>query len=238
MDEDRLPQPVRGVFTKAVTEAQRRAASVIAPEHLLLALTLDTEAPAASLLAEFGLDHDTLDEALDEEQARSLAVVGIADLDPDLLDATRIAVRPAWASTTREVFRRAQPPGGRNRRRRSVELDLLAGIVTANVGTVPRALFYAGVDRDALIGRVTRERMVEDDDERRGGVHQGMSAQERSNARREAMLRAQQIRREASRESQRMRTAAQREAQQRRADAMREVRNVLRDRDADRGDRS
>jgi ATP-dependent Clp protease ATP-binding subunit ClpA len=230
VDDDRLPQPVRGIFARAVTEAQRRAASAVGPEHLLLALTLQEGSPAAALLAEYGLDHDGLDRALDEEQARSLAVVGIADLDPALLVATRIAGRPAWASGTREVLRRAQQ-GGRGRRRGSMELDVLVGVVTANVGTVPRALVYADIDRDALIGRVTRERWAEDDD-RRGG-HQGVSAQDRTAARREAVHRAQAAARTASRDAQRAAREASDAAERRSSAAMQELRDRHRENDAD-----
>ena len=104
--------------------------------------------------------------------------------------------RPSWVSTTREVFRRAQVAGGR-RRGRSAELDVLYGIVTASVGTVPRALEYAGVDRDALIGRVERERLVADDEPQRGA--QGPSAQDRQALRREAVRRAQHQRAEQQR---------------------------------------
>jgi len=214
MDEDRLPQSVRGVIADAIAEAQRRAATDVAAEHLLLALTADSGSPAAALLAEFGLDHDAVERALDEERMRSLAVVGIERLDPDLLTATRRGTRPGWAASTREVFRRTQPAGGHGRRRPAMELDLLSGIVTANVGTVPRALAFAGVDRDTLIGRVERARRADDDDRRRPGA----SAQERQAVRREALQHAQQERREASWE-----------AQRRRREAMRDLRGALDD---------
>ncbi|QDZ16757.1 hypothetical protein FPZ11_06985 [Humibacter ginsenosidimutans] len=177
----------------------------------MLAIAAEPDSIAAAVLADFGLDHDALDHALEVESARSLAVVGIDGLDPELVRATSrpITARPSWASSTREVFRRAQIVGGR-RRGRSVELDVLYGIVTASVGTVPRALEYAGVDRDALIGRVERERLVADDEPQRGT--QGLSAQERQALRREAQRRMQDARREAQREAQAKRRGAQRAA--------------------------
>jgi hypothetical protein len=72
---------------------------------------------------------------------------------------------------------------------------VLYGVITANVGTVARALEYAGVDRDGLIGRVERERLA-DLGNAPLTAHQGQSAQERQALRREAVKRAQQARRE------------------------------------------
>ena len=167
VDVDRIPQPLRPVVKTAVLEAARRNSSEVGPEHLLLALTGLSGAPAAEVLADAGLTHDALDAALDEERSRALAVVGIHDLDPELVAATVGLRRPSWASSTREALRRSQAAGARGRRRRTLDLDVLYGIVTANVGTVPRALEYAGIDRDALIGRVERERLANDDDPRR-----------------------------------------------------------------------
>lgn len=206
--EDRLPQPIRDILITAMEETRCRGDVGVAPEHLMLAIAAETDSIAADVLADFGLDHDALDRALDVETARSLAVVGIDGLDSALLASTSRpdTARPSWVSSTREVFRRAQIAGGR-RRGRSVELDVLYGIVTANVGTVPRALEYAGIDRDALIGRVERERRAADDEPQRG--QQGLTAQERQALRREAQRRMQDARREAQRDAQAKRRGAQ-----------------------------
>lgn len=195
-DRNGLPFPgvqqMRGIVLGAIEAAQVRGSAMVGPEHLLLAIASEPDSPAAAVLSEFGLDRERLEEALDDETARSLAVVGIQELSPDLLTATMRMTRPGWSSATREVFRRASFPGGRGRRR-PTELDALYGVVTASVGTVPRVLEYAGIDRDALIGRVERERLAADDLESRAG-HQGVSAQDRQALRREAMKRAQQER--------------------------------------------
>jgi ATP-dependent Clp protease ATP-binding subunit ClpA len=217
VDEFPVPQQVRGILLNAVEEAQRRGASVVAPEHLLLAISAETQSQAALVLADFGLDHAALDRAIDTEAERSLSVVGITNLDLALVSATRGQERPAWSSSTREVFRRAQGAGNRGRRRRALELDVLYGVVTANVGTVPRALEYVGIDRDALIGRVERERLVADDEPSRGP--QGLSAQDRQALRREAQRRMQDARREAQRDAQAKRREAQRSARTQQGDA-------------------
>ncbi|WP_022900453.1 Clp protease N-terminal domain-containing protein [Humibacter albus] len=191
--EDRIPQPMRDIMIGATQEAQRRGSAAVAAEHLMLAILAQDDSPASAVLADFGLDHA----ALDSEIAHSLAVIGIEGLDSALLEATGRDSRPMWSSSIREAFRRAQSSG--RRRRRAAELDLLYGIVTANVGTVPRTLAYAGIDRDALIGRVERERLASDDEDPRPG-HQGATAQERQAMRREAARRGQAGRRDTGRE--------------------------------------
>jgi ATP-dependent Clp protease ATP-binding subunit ClpA len=190
VDPDRVPQPLRPIVLSAIEEAGRRSCSEVRPEHLLLALTADPESAAGGILGDAGLDHARLDAALDQERAAALAVLGIQDLDPALLSATVRPGRLSWASATREVFRRWQTTGGRGRRR-PMDLDVLYGIVTANMGTVPRALEYAGIDRDALIGRVERERISADGEPSRG-VRPGVSAHERQAMRRETQRRAEQ----------------------------------------------
>lgn len=195
MDEPPVPQQIRSVVLGAIEEAQRRRSASVGPQHLLLALAREADSPAAGILSDAGLGYDALDAAFDTERERSLAVVGIPELDESLLAATPRLARPGWASTTRDVFRRAQL-SGRGRRRRAAELDVLYGVITANVGTVPRMLEYAGVDRDGLIGRVERERLADLDDASSRPAHQGVSAQERQALRAEAVRRARQERRD------------------------------------------
>jgi hypothetical protein len=70
------------------------------------------------------------------------------------LQATRRS-RPGWGASIREALRRA-PYRARSRpdRERLAVADTLVGVLRADLGTVPRALAYAGVDRDALISRL------------------------------------------------------------------------------------
>ncbi|MGA0566726.1 Clp protease N-terminal domain-containing protein [Rathayibacter sp. KR2-224] len=197
MDEYPVPQQIRSVVVGGIEQAQQRRSSTVAPEHLLLSLAAQTDSLAAGILADAGLTYDALVAGLDEERSRSLGVVGIHDLDPALLGATVRLTRPVWGSTTREAFRRAQA-AGRGRRHRVSELDVLYGIVTANVGTVARVLEYAGIDRDALIGRVERERLAGLEDGQQRSVHQAPSAQERQAQRREAAGTERRERRDAA----------------------------------------
>ena len=65
-----------------------------------------------------------------------------------------------WVSSIREALRRADFRSHRDRargeRERLAVADALVGVLRAELGTVPRALAYAGVDRAALIARIQR----------------------------------------------------------------------------------
>lgn len=160
--QERLGLALRAVVQNAIQLANERGSDAVESEHILLAITDETDSPAARVLAGVGLDHDGVVAALDAERAASLAVVGIAEV-PKLKATLRPPRgRPAWGASIREAFRRTSAGGpGHGRRGQSPELDVLAGILLADVGTVPRMLALAGIDQDALLGRVQRERRVQ-----------------------------------------------------------------------------
>ena len=144
----------RGTLMAAIVEAQRQGRSEVEAEHLLLALAADRRTPVATLLAEHGLDHEAILHALRVERERSLAAVGIAE-PPDAarLAAVRAIGRPRWGSSTQDAFRFANDGAtraGRQGRHGTTTEDVLFGILSLELGTVPRALAYAGVDRLAL----------------------------------------------------------------------------------------
>jgi hypothetical protein len=108
------------------------------------------------VLDEFGLDRAAVAAMLAVERERSLATAGIAVVDGGRLAATPRRTRPGWGTSAREAIVRGSRLGRRDRQRTS-EADLLTGILQADLGTVPRAFAYAGVDRAALVARL-RER--------------------------------------------------------------------------------
>lgn len=148
-------------------EAKREGAKFIEAEHMLLALASNTDSDAGRLLIEAGLDHARLAAALREERRRTLAFAGISAPDngpvainepnrlPPGAQATGLDGAPSLGTSAKMAVRRALI-GSRHERRRRGRLramDLLAGILEADFGTVPRALAIAGVDRAALISR-------------------------------------------------------------------------------------
>ena len=133
-------------------EAKRVGAKFIEAEHLLLALASDPDSDAARLLKESGLDHQRLASALDEERRRTLSFAGIKGPDGKLVEATELDSSLSLGTSAKAAVRRALIGSRHDRHRaRLRSIDLLAGILQAELGTVPRALAIAGIDRAALI---------------------------------------------------------------------------------------
>jgi ATP-dependent Clp protease ATP-binding subunit ClpA len=137
------------------SEAKRDGAKFIEAEHMLLALASNTDSDAGRLLNEAGLDHERLAAALREERRRTLAFAGMSAPETGLVEATGLDSAPSFGTSAKMAVRRALI-GSRHDRRRRGRLrgtDLLAGILEADFGTVPRALAIAGIDRAALLSR-------------------------------------------------------------------------------------
>ena len=161
-----LPEPLdaamgtrlKPVILQAIDEAARRGASNVEAEHLLLVISAGDDVSARAL-AEFGLDHAAVEAALRVERERALAVAGVAPVSEERLRSTR-RVRPGWGASFREAMHRAdfraRRDRGRDGRERLAVAAALLGVLRADLGTVPRALAYAGVDRPALIARLER----------------------------------------------------------------------------------
>ncbi|KRC58748.1 hypothetical protein ASE14_19740 [Agromyces sp. Root81] len=158
LDDTALDPTLKEVIVSSIDEAIGRGASSVEAEHLLLAISAGHDI-AGRTLAEFGLDHDGVDAALRGERERSLRAAGIEPVAEERLAATRKS-RPSWGATVREALRRADFGAHRGRpraeRERLAVADALVGILRAELGTVPRALAFAGVDRQALIAAIER----------------------------------------------------------------------------------
>lgn len=131
-------------------------------------------------LAGSGLDYGRLTEALRTERAHSLAAAGFSVLADERLTATRLPSTPSLDSSAREALsvghrtmtrdrmsaqreahRRRTPRGGEpgapsraHGRPGSGEFALAIGVLSAELGTVARALALAGLDRQALLEAV------------------------------------------------------------------------------------
>ena len=136
-------------------EARREGAKLVEAEHMLLALAADADSDAGRLLIESGLDHERLFTALREERRRTLAFAGMSAPEQRVLEAKGLDSSLPLGTSAKAAVRRALI-GSRHERRRRGRLrgmDLLAGILEAELGTVPRALAIAGIDRVALVAR-------------------------------------------------------------------------------------
>jgi ATP-dependent Clp protease ATP-binding subunit ClpA len=155
---ERLDTDARvAVVGAAREEAQALGSASIEAEHLLLALAGDGDSETGRLLADAGLDRESVHGALERENERSLAAVGvdIRDLAP-AEPSSRPRHRPKLAASSRRALEWALRTAiGRNDRRISSP-HLLIGILRADIGTVPRALAIADVDRVELAARAER----------------------------------------------------------------------------------
>jgi hypothetical protein len=135
-------------------EARKGGARVIEAEHVLLALAA-TDAGVGRLLLAAGLDHERLATALHEERRRSLAGAGMEHLAEGVIAASEPDRAISLGTSAKEALRRALHANHRDRTRRARlnGVDLMIGILQAELGTVPRALALAGIDRATLIAR-------------------------------------------------------------------------------------
>jgi ATP-dependent Clp protease ATP-binding subunit ClpA len=142
-------------------EAMRCGARSIEAEHMLLALAANGDTRAGKLLADAGLDHGQLASALVDEHRRALAFAGVRpipgpDARPPEMPVVEAAGGCVSLGTSAKMALRRALLASRDARPRRARIDgvaLLIGILEAELGTVPRALALAGVDRAALISR-------------------------------------------------------------------------------------
>ncbi len=144
---------VRALLRLAQAEAVADQSASIEAEHMLLALTSPQGGRARDLLAGAGLDHDAVQLALAADVERTLALVGVRLAGGRWPRSSFFADRkPRIGTSAKWVLHRsvAAAKGGANR----IEpRHVLVGLLNARVGSVPRALDLAGIDRPALIAR-------------------------------------------------------------------------------------
>jgi ATP-dependent Clp protease ATP-binding subunit ClpA len=147
------PTRAAGILQRSREEAQAAGSRSVEAEHVLLAIAAHRGTVAQRLLAEAGLDHAAILTALAREFEESLAGVGVSLSDFDLPPAPRRPVAtPRWGTSFKLAVHRTRKGGGGTGGRLDAT-QLLLGILRAHVGTVPRTLALAGVDRAALAAR-------------------------------------------------------------------------------------
>jgi ATP-dependent Clp protease ATP-binding subunit ClpA len=152
---NRFVKDARQIVTQAHTIASGLGSPMVEAEHLLLALTEATVTQGS--LAEAGLDTHGLREALERENERSLAAVGISPAAFDLPPVADAGTKPQWATSAKLALERSLKVAMARKDSRIEPAHLVLGVLRAPVGTVPRALEVAGLDRLALARRVEAE---------------------------------------------------------------------------------
>ena len=143
----------QAVVQQSEVAARQDGAKFIEAEHMLLALASDPESDAARLLSESGVDHERLAAALRDERQRTLAFAGFKVAEQRPPEVTEVESPLSLGTSAKAAIRRALVGSRHDHRARLRSTDLLAGILEAELGTVPRALAIAGIDRAEIIAR-------------------------------------------------------------------------------------
>ncbi|MFC6084734.1 Clp protease N-terminal domain-containing protein [Sphaerisporangium aureirubrum] len=147
-------------YINTITEQGRREARAdgspaVEAHHLLLAIAAEGEDATREVLGAAGLDHRAIRAALDREYEHSLGAAGVSLGAFDLPRATPAGALPDnLGASAKLALERGFSGVGRKKDLRPQHL--LLGVLRAEVGTVPRALALAGVDRAALIAGLLR----------------------------------------------------------------------------------
>lgn len=142
---------LKATLDQAGHEARADGSTTIEAEHLLLAMATQSTTEVGRFLLVMGLDHGALRAALDREFEQALKTAGVS------LDASAQRRAPSAPSAVVQVgtsVRHALERGMAGIRQKPRPGHLLLGVLQAEVGSVPRALALAGVNRAALIGQV------------------------------------------------------------------------------------
>ncbi|MCK2221122.1 hypothetical protein MF672_046075 [Actinomadura sp. ATCC 31491] len=154
----RIDHYIDAIIKRGITEAREDGSTAVEAHHLLLGIAATDGTAAHRVLTAAGLGRADVRRALDREFEHSLAAVGVQpaayglprpspdpERKPKLGASGRLAIERGFALAT----------GKRDLR----PAHLLLGILEAEVGTVPRALALAGIDRTDLRAR-TRDTLA------------------------------------------------------------------------------
>lgn len=143
---------LHAVIMRAHVEARDDGSATVEAQHLLLAVAAEPEPTVREVLAAAGLDRETVHGALEREFVDSLSAVGVASSAYELPKPNRLPAKPKIGTSAKLALERGVFAGARKKDLRPGHV--LLGILAAEVGTVPRALALAGVDRDDLMNRI------------------------------------------------------------------------------------
>jgi ATP-dependent Clp protease ATP-binding subunit ClpA len=144
---------VHTIIEQAGHHARRDGSAMIEAQHLLLAIAAQEGTTAHQVLFSVGLDQQAIKDALDREFEESLRAAGVSR---GAFDLPQPSSDPNASARVGASARRALERGvaAAARRKDLRPAHLLLGILESRVGTVPRALALAGIDRADLTARV------------------------------------------------------------------------------------
>jgi ATP-dependent Clp protease ATP-binding subunit ClpA len=143
---------INAIIERGAVAAKEDSSATIEAHHLLLGIADHEDPTVRAVLVAAGLDRVSIRDALDREFEHSLSTVGVSRSTHSLPRATPDPDRrPGVGASARLALERAIAHAPRKKDMRPAHL--LLGILEAEIGTVPRALKLAGVDREGLMGR-------------------------------------------------------------------------------------
>ncbi len=142
---ERFTREARAVVVRAESEARDAGSGAIEAEHLLLALT-DTAPMRAQ-----GIGHADLLAALETQEERALAAVGVRSADFDVPRRPNREARIRFGASAKRALERALKAAVARKDKRILAEHLVLGVVAAEAGTVPRALRAGGFDAAGLV---------------------------------------------------------------------------------------
>ncbi|MEU9883930.1 Clp protease N-terminal domain-containing protein [Sphaerisporangium sp. NPDC051011] len=143
------------IILRGGAEAQEDGSAATEAHHLLLAIAANEGTAAHRVLTAADLGRQAIRAALEREFEHSLNAVGVSVASYDLPESSRAAGQPPrlGASAYLAFERGIAAAAGKKDLRPA---HLLLGVLDTQIGTVPRALALAGVDRVDLMARVRR----------------------------------------------------------------------------------
>ncbi|MEV4393033.1 Clp protease N-terminal domain-containing protein [Nonomuraea sp. NPDC049607] len=144
---------INDIVLRGAAEAREEGSAATEAHHLLLAIAAVEGTAAHRVLTAAGLGRQAVRDALHREFEHSLEAVGVSLASHDLPKTFRDPKdQPKPGASARLALERgfAAAKGKKDLR----PAHLLLGVLSADVGIVPRALALAGVDRAGLMDRV------------------------------------------------------------------------------------
>ncbi|MEV1245566.1 Clp protease N-terminal domain-containing protein [Nonomuraea sp. NPDC050022] len=142
---------INAIMERGAAEAQEDGSSAIEAHHLLLAIAADEGTAAHRVLAAAGLGRQAIRDALDREFEHSLSAVGVSVAAFDLPKPAAAPEPPKLGASARLAIERGFTAATGKKDLRPAHL--LLGVLDTGIGTVPRALALAGLDRVDLMAR-------------------------------------------------------------------------------------
>lgn len=154
--QHQVARELRGIMTRAQDLAAESGAAAAEAEHLLLAIVEQPTSRGGAFLVGHGLDAAAVRQALRAEREHALGTAGVAGFHGSDLAATPRRRKPRWSASARDAWERGfrMARGGRDH---VSSLNLVVGLLSAELGTVPRALRLAEIDRDKILGQALVE---------------------------------------------------------------------------------